>query len=31
MCIYAFGYVWIVVYGMVGCHMDMVIDPGEVD
>ena len=31
LCIYAFGIVWIVVYDMGGCHMSVLIDPGEVD
>ena len=31
LCIYAFRCVQIVVYDMGGCHMDMVIDCGEVD
>ena len=31
LCIHAFGIVWIVVYDMGGCHMSVVIDPGEVD
>ena len=31
LCVYAFGCVWIVVYDMGGCHMDVVIDCGEVD
>ena len=31
LCIYAFGIVWIVVYDVGGCHMSVVIDPGEVD
>ena len=31
LCIYAFGIVWIVVYDVRGCHMSVVIDPGEVD
>ena len=29
--VYAFRYVWIVVYDMGGCHMDVVINCGEVD
>ena len=31
LCIYAFGIVRIVVYDMGGCHMSLVIDPGEVN
>ena len=31
LCVYAFGIVWIVVYDMGGCHMSVVIDPGEVN
>ena len=31
LCIYAFGIARIVVYDMGGCHMSVVIDPGEVD
>ena len=31
LCIYAFRIVQIVVYDMGGCHMSIVIDPGEVD
>ena len=31
LCIYAFGIVWIVVYDIGGCHMSVIIDPGEVD
>ena len=31
LCVYAFRIVWIVVYDMGGCHMSIVIDPGEVD
>ena len=31
LCIYAFGIVQIVVYDVGGCHMRVVIDPGEVD
>ena len=31
LCIYAFGIVQIVVYDVGGCHMSVVIDPGEVD
>ena len=31
LCIYAFGIIRIVVYDVGGCHMSVVIDPGEVD
>ena len=31
LCVYALGCVGIVVYDVGGCHMDMVIDHGEVD
>ena len=31
LCVYAFGIVRIVVYDVRGCHMSVVIDPGEVD
>ena len=31
LCVYVFGIVQIVVYDMGGCHMSVVIDPGEVD
>ena len=31
LCIYVFGDVWIVVYDMGECHMDMVIDSEGVD
>ena len=31
LCIYAFGIIWIVGYDMGGCHMSVVINPGEVD
>ena len=31
LCIYAFVIVWIVVYDVGGCHMSVVIDPGEVN
>ena len=31
LCLYAFGCVWVVVYDMGGCHMDVVITHGEVD
>ena len=31
LCVYAFRDVWIVVYDMGGCHMDVVIDCGEVN
>ena len=30
-CVYAFGIIQIVVYDMGGCHMSVLIDPGEVD
>ena len=29
--VYAFGIVWIVVYDVGGCHMSLVINPGEVN
>ena len=31
LCVYVFIYVWIVLYDMGGCHMDVVIDTGEVE
>ena len=31
LCVYAFGIIWIVVYDVGGCHMSVVIDPGEVN
>ena len=31
LCIYAFGIVRIVVYDVGGCHMSVVIDPGEIN
>ena len=31
LCVYAFRYVHIVVYDIGGCHMDVVIDQGEVN
>ena len=31
LCVYAFRIVWVVVYDMGGCHMSVVIDPGEVN
>ena len=31
LCVYAFGIIWIVLYDMGGCHMSVVINPGEVD
>ena len=31
LCVYAFGDVQIVVYDVGGCHMDIVIDCGEVN
>ena len=31
LCVYAFGIIRIVVYDMGGCHMDVVIDLGEVN
>ena len=31
LCVYAFGIVQIVVYDVGGCHMSVVIDPGEVN
>ena len=31
LCIYAFRIIRIVVYDVEGCHMSVVIDPGEVD
>ena len=31
LCIYAFRIIWIVVYDVEGCHMSVVIDPGEVN
>ena len=30
-CVYAFRIIQIVVYDMGGCHMSVVIDPGEID
>ena len=31
LCVYALRIVWIVVYDVGGCHLSVVIDPGEVD
>ena len=31
LCVHAFGCVWIVVYDVGGCHMDVVINCGEVN
>ena len=31
LCVYVFGIFQIVVYDMGGCHMNVVLDPGEVD
>ena len=31
LCVYVFRIVWVVVHDVGGCHMSVVIDPGEVD